>query len=150
MKCVRVHSGEHTFAIPCEDVDRTVALSTMNLTGLPGASDVLKGALSVGGTIYVVSDLKKLCGGLPSRIDVKSRAICLVNPVAGAMFAILVDRVIDIIDCDMSTASPRDRLDLAPWTTPLRFGSETVHLFSARDIYEATHAACVSAANNAR
>lgn len=137
---LRVQAGNHIFAVPVPDVDR-VCVPEM-ITAIPAAPQCIRGAMAIAGSIYVVADLRYLAAGLPAKVDVKSRVVCFVNPVAGAMFSVLVDRVLEIVtvedDCSASSHQP----DQAAWYRKIDGGEIPIFATSAAEIYAATNAAC--------
>ena len=137
---LRVQSGNQFFAVPVADVDRVYVPE--NITSIPGAPVCIRGAISIAGSIYVVADMRHLACGLLANVDVKSRIVCLVNPVAGAMFSILVDRVLEIVSIDEQLQSS-ERDSTYSWHRRVNSIDTPLFVTSAAEIYAATNASCI-------
>ena len=138
---LRVQSGNQFFAIPVTDVDRVYVPE--NITAIPGAPQCIRGAIAIAGSIYVVTDLRYLACGLHANVDVKSRIVCLVNPVAGAMYSLLVDRVLEIVSIDDEMLKPNQHSTQSPWSRKVEGFDGPLLATSAAEIFAATNAACI-------
>lgn len=138
---LRVQSGNQFFAVPVADVDRVYVPE--NITSIPGAPVCIRGAISIAGSIYVVADMRHLACGLLANVDVKSRIVCLVNPVAGAMFSILVDRVLEIVSIGDEQLQSSERDSTYSWYRRVNSIDTPLFVTSAAEIYAATNASCI-------
>lgn len=139
---LRVQSGSMFFALPIEDVDRVYV--PKNITPIPGAPACIRGAIAVADSIFVVADMRHLSCGIAAKIDVKSRVVCLANPVAGAMFSILVDRVLEIVSLDFEATSLVKANRHDGWYREVNDSGTKLCVTSAADIYAATNNSCIS------
>lgn len=137
---LRIQAGNHFFDVPVTDVER-VCVPEM-ITNIPGAPQCIRGAIAISGSVYVVADMRYLADGLPAKVDVKSRVVCFVNPVAGAMFSILVDRVLEIIAAEDVHVTSANQSNQASWYRVIDGGETPLLATSAAEIYAATNAAC--------
>lgn len=141
-RCLEVVVGDQSHFVPCSDIDRTVLPN--KITPLPGAAPCISGAINVNGSLYVLVDLRQLTAGTSTRITAKSRALCMANPVAGAMYAVLVDRVLGV-ESVVATSGKQAATPVSPgWAQPVSFQGEARALLTSQAIYDVTRAACQS------
>lgn len=97
-----------TVGLACADIDRIVAVG--KIAAAPGAPAGVRGLIASAGVLYTLVDPGHLLTGEPTRLTLRSRAVCLNNVVPGANLAILVDRALDIASVAPSAAPPQNPL----------------------------------------
>lgn len=95
-EAVRVLVGRDEYGVPCIVVREIVRYARLAL--IPGASDVIAGALNYRGTVVPVIDVPRRLGIGPTRLDLKTPI--LVVDVHGSYVGLLVDRVADVVTLD--------------------------------------------------
>lgn len=94
IRCVPLHVHGVEWLLPCADIVKIVVVGKIG--PVPGAHSSVRGVIAVSGTLYTLIDLGRLVSGDPTRLTIKSRAVCLESRIPGANLAILVDRALDI------------------------------------------------------
>jgi purine-binding chemotaxis protein CheW len=97
-EAVRVLIGRDEYGVPCEAVREIVRYA--RLTRIPGASDLIAGALNFRGTIVPVVDVPRRLGVGQTRLDLKTPIV--IVDVHGTCVGLLVDRVADVVTLDGS------------------------------------------------
>jgi purine-binding chemotaxis protein CheW len=95
-EAVRVLIGQDEYAVQCDIVREIVRYA--RLTRIPGASEVMAGALNLRGAVVPVVDVPRRLGLGATRLDLKTPIV--VISVHGAHVGLLVDRVADVVTLD--------------------------------------------------
>jgi purine-binding chemotaxis protein CheW len=95
-EAVRLLIGRDEYGVPCGFVREIVRYA--RLTRIPGALDVIAGALNFRGTIVPVVDVPRRLGVGQTRIDLKTPIV--VVDIHGSYIGLLVDRVGDVVVLD--------------------------------------------------
>ena len=103
-EAVRVLIARDEYAVPCRVVREIVRFA--RLTRIPGASDIIAGALNFRGTIVPVVDVPLRLAVGQTRPDLKTPIV--IADVHGSYVGLLVDRVADVVTMDGA------RLERAP------------------------------------
>ena len=97
--------GQH-YALPLDTVERVVRM--VNVTSLPKAPAIVSGVVNVGGQITPVVNMRKRCR-LPER-DVALSDQLIVARTARRPLALVVDTVLDVVDCPRQDIIPAERI----------------------------------------
>jgi chemotaxis signal transduction protein len=104
LRLIEFESGGRRIALPLDCVRRAVA--SAEPMPLPGATDIVLGALNVGGELVAVVDVCRRLG-LPGAPMLPSQQLLIVE-LSGFLAGVLADRIVGVTERPLAQAVPAE------------------------------------------
>lgn len=103
LRCVPLIVAGEKLLLACVDIAKIVVVA--RLGQVPGSHSCVRGVLAASGSLFTLIDLGLLMSGEPTKLTIKSRAVCLESNMPGENMAVLVDRALDIRSATQTEAA---------------------------------------------